>query len=85
LGVSPETQSVSRNGQYCNSKDIKTWLRDLYEGFRNAEIAMEKQRQVMIRQDLDGNMFTVGDQVIVDVKHHLRFPVLRQPSYKLSL
>jgi hypothetical protein len=34
----------------ANGKDIKTWLRDLYEGFRNAEIAMEKQRQVMIRQ-----------------------------------
>jgi hypothetical protein len=56
FGRQPRDQSVSRNGQIANSKDIKTWLRDLYEGFRNAEIAMEKQRQVMIRQDLDGNM-----------------------------
>jgi hypothetical protein len=68
LGVSPETR-VSRNGQYCQRQGHKDLAERLYEGFRNAEIAMEKQRQVMIRQDLDGNMFTVGDQVKVDVKH----------------
>jgi hypothetical protein len=51
----------------ANSKDIKTWLRDLYRLSPHAEIAMEKQRQVMIRQDLEH--VYVGDQVIVDVKH----------------
>jgi hypothetical protein len=85
LGVSPETRECQQKWSILQRQGHKDLAERLYEGFRNAEIAMEKQRQVMIRQDLDGNMFTVGDQVKVDVKHHLRFPVLRQPSYKLSL
>lgn len=68
----------------ANGKDLKVWLRDLYAGFHDAEIAMQKQADAMVRRGpTHEHVYAPGDLVKITTEY-LHIAVLSTQTAKLQ-